>query len=292
MLKKKQVKLLSNKFQKNKAILPHQKNSLILSKPMFMKNIVYIPFIISVFLLSCGKKNVTTALPTTAPACDCASNSTVTTPYDYTYCNGFFRFIEYHFYQNDTVSTNLLIADASFNNSPTLYPNYNNNILVNSVSINNISLDLISNDNNPYYSYDKGTSNLFSGGLYWQVSGANGIPTFDYRWQSTEPSANLKGLPTIISKSDLKAFPVNLVNGQHGTISIDISTREKSSHLNFNLAKGSNCICIKPEQIKDFLTGQGTIQIGLVNEELINVNGKNFKFTRTFVSYHKVQIID
>ncbi|MEI6021682.1 MAG: hypothetical protein WCR21_11190 [Bacteroidota bacterium] len=256
-----------------------------------MKSLSLVILLIFVSFTSCKKNNTSANPGNISEACECSSSHHDPIPNDYRNCSGFLGYYHHQFIQNDTSTSHLYIVDATFNNAPNYYPN-GHLVSVNAVSINNLNLDVNQDQYNVYYNYEKGNGAFYNMGLLWNVDGANGIPSFNYLWNQAEPSANIMGLPYVISKSNPRNFPVNLVTGNGGSISIEIYNAPLTHEFNAPLYKGNNCICISSENLKDFGTGSATIIIWLFDTVTINVNGQNFKFNKTIKYYKSIKMID
>jgi len=242
-----------------------------------MKNLITTLFICCA-LISC-KKDEKTITPSTSN-----ENAILNSPY--TISNATKYHGVFHLYKTTLFSTaNHYDYIVAFYDTASANYYSGNLISVASVKLNSktINLDTTFHDYRDYnpISGDYGTET-------WQIHGANGIPSFNYT-SSTDPKcSNFNTLPDSFNISSGITFTLNLTNIDT-TVNQYVCLYDNSGHSTSAtlLQSGSNVVTYTDVELINFNTSTlGTLGISLVNTEVLNFYGKDFKFLKTR-SYEK-----
>lgn len=243
-----------------------------------MKNLISTLFICCA-LISC-KKNEKPTGP------EPATNSSPVQNSPHTISNATKYHGIFHLYKTTVFSTSnhySYIISFFDTASANYYPG--NLISVTKVKLNSktINLDTTYHD---YRAYDLIMGDY--GTETWQIHGANGIPSFNYT-SFTDPNANFNDLPDSINISSGITFTINLTNID-STVNQSVALYDNSGHFAPSklLQSGTNVITYTPLELMYFNpTTMGTLGLTLVNTELLNFYGKDFKFIKRR-SYEKI----
>lgn len=238
---------------------------------------------LSLFFVTCKKKDTTTDTPDTTPA------PTATPKVFYgilTTGNTSFN--------SGGIDISSFSSSASFSNKAVSYYQQASAIYAGRVLLNSDSL--------AYYSSGGGTS---AGGQYigsstttpasdvWDVAGGNGIPHFTYTNTAAYPSYEVVGsIPNTFAKSKGVTLTINNVsNIAQGSLLLSDGTTNVKGTFIANLKEGNNTITISSANMAAMATTTSAIvSIYADNSKVANFSGKDFQFVHQMSSLKTITI--
>lgn len=235
---------------------------------------------------SCKKKNES------APPQ--VSNPVINSPYSVSTASVFSGFLNTFTLTEFVGSINTYSAnhsEALFYSSPISTPVYNMGIKINSLLH---SYQFMGYDTTWKSYRDQNSTNLNS--ELWQVSGSNGIPSFNF-WNNATPSCNnFNVTPDSISKSTGFTFSITGVTNVTPSgfefelyDGVDVNLDIKKPVIN-----GDNVITITPTELSNLNLSSGgiygNVSISLENIQNLNFYGKDFQFRKRNMFSKRIKI--
>lgn len=239
---------------------------------MMVKTILGI-LLIGIFIVSCKKEKAPAPAP--EPVAPTTIQNSPYTVSNATKFHGVFGLTKTTLFSN----SNHYNYIVSFYDTASANYYTGNLISVGSVKLNNktVNLDTTFHDYRDYdlLSGDYGTET-------WQIQGANGIPSFNYT-SSTDPKCtNFSTLPDSFNVSTGITFTLNVTNIDT-TENQYISLTDNSGHFTPSklFQSATNVITFTNADFINFnTTYMGSLDISLINKEVLNFYGKDFQFVK------------
>ncbi|MBS1636910.1 MAG: hypothetical protein JST26_13415 [Bacteroidetes bacterium] len=254
-----------------------------------MRSFYFLLATLSVFIFSCKKNTSKTASDNPSGSCTCLNDNTGFSSANSSSCYGFLSMTTYSD-MTGSMPVSYVATRAFFSGVANYQESANSTVMVDSVCLNQQSLNSVkdSNGNHMYYENDYNTLPLQQA---WSVFGANGIPTFTYTASINNPVADFSTLPASISLSLVKSFGIHgVTNITNGTAIIFSESNSSNNNVSVALKEGSNEVCFPKDQLNQVGAGPARILIILENKTVKVFNGKNFAFSKKLQYEKKITL--
>jgi len=173
--------------------------------------------------------------------------------------------------------TVIIRASAFFGEKPLSVPQVAHAVTVTAVEFNN---DTLAYSGHPFY-YVKSPVSLATEN--WTITGANSIPSFQYKYLKEKPSfTSITGIPDTIKKN--LGFTFILTNLEHATgatFLISDGNDPSPKVITKALGVGTDTIRFAPSSLTALATSTNAyVSLVVENAQNVKVEGKDFKFAK------------
>lgn len=246
----------------------------------------------SLLMGACKKDSITTSVSTPTPvvetACQCLKENIGVTISNQVPCYGFLNQTN-HINQSTGESRSYVSIDVRFYKTPWTYVSGDSLLPVDSVSLNGQMLSPLKDINGHITSYNYSYEN-WPLNQNWQVNSSNAIPSFSENMGLQNPTADYSQLPSQLSKSLLKSFPINGISNITRASATLFKSGVSGPSISVILKAGDNQVCFPSEFVSRIDTGKATLMIDLENLEIRDIGNKKFGFTKNVQFIKEIQL--
>jgi|GEM_PF-5982660 len=179
------------------------------------------------------------------------------------------------------------VLQAFFSKSVTSYVNPKLAVRINTIKYNGMNLNYTSDS-----VYGKG-SNVQLANEFWEIKGANEIPSFNYRSLGSAPGWDSVILPdTIFCKKGFSVKFNGVANVTEGSFSLIPCLGVSSENLTRTILNGDTVFSFNADNCSVLSGCEATsIYIGITQSKVLNFYGKDFVFNKSQNFYKDVVII-
>ena len=177
-------------------------------------------------------------------------------------------------------------ANAYFTNTPSEYI-ASDGFRVGEVKLNGDSLSYATSGTQYATSFLTSTTTT-----KWEVSGANGIPSFTFNASIAEPTCtNLNLVPAAVSKSVGLSLSLTLSNFKTASLYFSDNSSSMDGTIVMQLVNGLNSINITPAQLNGMaITTNGQFILQVENNSNHKIGGKDISFKKLLNYWKQIEI--